>query len=180
MIFYDLLRQSIIFYWISMIFYGFLLLYHSILWYSMIFHDTLWTFMRLASFCTLVFDSSGDFSRRILGHLRSFAEAIASCQASSLDPGRVLVIAVASNKMAGIIFWCTIYGAFAMHCATGIALHCEGAILCSQALVLHDLPGSYDFPLYSVIFYDILWYSMVDHNIIEYFLWYSMIFYGCS
>ena len=131
-----------------MIFEGF----HRILWYSMIIHDVLWTFMRLASFCTLVLDSSGDFRRRILGHLRSFAKAIESCQPSSLDLW-VLVIAAASN--------------------------CEGAILCSQALVLHDFPGSYDFPPYSMIFCDNLWSSMVVHNILWYFcdiLWYSMAF----
>ena len=72
--------------------------------------------MRLASFYTLVFDSSGDFRGRILGHLRSFVEAIESCQASSLDLWRVLVIAVASNKMAGIIFWCTGIALQALHC----------------------------------------------------------------
>ena len=82
----------------------------------MIFHDILWAFMRLASFYTSVFDSSGDSRGRILGHLRSFAEAIESCQASSLDLWRVLVIAVASNKMAGIIFWCTGIALQALHC----------------------------------------------------------------
>ena len=55
--------------------------FQSVLWYSMIFHDILWTFMRLASFYTLAFDPSGDFRGRILGLLRSFAEAVESCQA---------------------------------------------------------------------------------------------------
>ena len=108
--------------------------------------------MRLASFFTLVFDSSGSFCGRILGYLRSFAEAIESCQPSYLDLW-VLVMAVASN--------------------------CEGAILCSQALVLHDFPGSYDFPPYSMTFCDNLWSSMVVHNILWYFcdiLRYSMAF----
>ena len=73
---------------------------------------------RLASFYTLVFDSSGDFRGRILGHLSSFAEAIEACQASSLDLRRVLVIAVANNKMAGIRFWCIGIALQALHCIT--------------------------------------------------------------
>ena len=55
---------------------------HNILSYSMTFHDILRTFMCLASSYSLVFYSSGDLRRRILDHLRSFAAAIESWQAS--------------------------------------------------------------------------------------------------
>ena len=128
----------------------------------MIFHDILRTFMRLAFFYTLDFDSYGDFRGRILDHLRSLAEVIESRQASSLDMWRVLVIAVASNKMAGIIFWCTGIALQALHCIAKapycVHRHC-------YSMIFQDPVISHRIVRYFVIFCDILLWSIIFYRI---------------
>ena len=110
--------------------------------------------MRLASFYTLAFDLSGEFRGRFFWPLRCLAEAIESCQASSLDLWRVLVIAVAGNKMAGIICWCTGIALQALHCIAK-APYCVHRRWYS--MIFQDPMISHRILLYSVIFYDLLW-----------------------